>query len=342
MKGNLNMFNLQLFATTTVPVELVRKAWAKDTWQAAMNNLFFNKFMGTDANSIIQVKEDLKKDKGDSITLSLLMKLKGAGVTGDNKLEGNEEEMIYRSFPVTIDQIRNAVRLEGKMEEQKSQLNMRSDAKASLSTWMSEMLDAKFFNILTANPTAGRAIYAGAATSEGAIAETDIFSTALIGKAKRVAMTDTNAKIRPVKVNGGNYYVMVIDPWQARDLRNDEKWLNAQKDAQNRGNDNPIFTGALGMYEGVVIHENEQCLRTATGTGTPKAKVGHALFLGAQAAVMAVGADPFWEEDEFDYHNQVGFAYGRIMGIEKSKFKFDGTTLTDFGCINVMTSSKDD
>lgn len=333
-------FNLQLFATTTIPAELVRKAWAKDTWQAAMNNLFFNKFMGTDANSIIQVKEDLKKDKGDAITLSLLMKLKGAGVTGDNQLEGNEESMIYRSFPVKIDQLRNAVRLEGKMEEQKTQMDMRKDAKASLSTWMSEVLDAQFFKVLTEAPTAGRMVYAGAATSETTIAETDTFNTDIIGKAKRIAMADNNAKIRPIKVKGGNYYVMVIDPWQARDLRKDERWFNANKDAQMRGDDNPIFTGALGMYEGVVIHENEQCVRTETGASS--AKVGHALFLGAQAAVMAVGADPFWEEDEFDYHNQVGFAYGRIMGIAKAKFKFDGTNDTDFGCINVMTSSKDD
>ena len=333
-------FDLQLFANSTVPANLVREAWAKETWQAAMKNLFFSKFMGNDANSIVQVKEDLKKDKGDNITIPLLMKLKGAGVTGDNKLEGNEEEMIYRDFNISIDQLRNAVRLAGKMEEQKTSLNMRTDAKTSLSTWMSETLDAMFFDALTAAPTADRVIFGGSSTAENALTETDVFSTALIGKAKRIASTDKNAKIRPIKINGGNYYAMVIDPWQARDLRNDEKWINAQKDAANRGPDNPIFTGALGMYEGVVVHENEQCIRTATGASG--IKVGHALFLGAQAAVMAVGADPFWEEDEFDYHNQVGFAYGRIMGIKKSKFKFDGTNDTDFGCVNVMTSSKDD
>ena len=57
---------------------------------------------------------------------------------------------------------------------------------------------------------------------------------------------------------------------------------------------------------------------------------------------MAVGAEPEWNEDTFDYKNQVGFEFGRIFGIAKSQFKYDGTNLTDFGCINVLTSSEDD
>lgn len=331
-------------AVTTVPVALVKKAWAKDTWNVAMNNIFFGKFMGEGPNNIIQIKEELKKEKGDTITIGLLMKLKGAGVTGDNMLEGHEEEMVYRDFGVTIDQVRNAVRLSGRMEEQKTAMNMRKDAKSVLSTWLTEHIDAEFFKVLSASPTTDRVVYAGGKTSEATVTETDIFTTELIGKAKRIAMTDANAKIRPVSVKGKNYYVMIIDPWQARDLRKDEKWLRAQENAQLRGDDNPIFTGCLGVYEGVVMHENEQISRTLTGAtaASGKAKLGHALFMGAQAGVMAVGTDTTWEEDDFDYHNQKGFAIGRIMGIKKTQFKLNGTALSDFGCINVITSSKDD
>ena len=130
---------------------------------------------------------------------------------------------------------------------------------------------------------------------------------------------------------------MISDPWQARDLRKDEKWLQAQEHAQERGDDNPIFTGSLGTYEGVVIHENEQCVRE-----TSTVKIGHALFLGAQAGVLAAGSEPTWEEDTFDYNNQQGFSIGRILGVAKTQFMFDGTTLSDFGVVNVITSSVDD
>lgn len=324
-------------AVTTIPQTLVEKAWAKDTWTTALNNIFFGKFMGTGPDNIIQVKEELKKEAGDSITMRLLMKLKGEGVTGDDTLEGKEEAMQYRDFTVKIDQVRNAVRLAGKMEEQKTSTNMRKDAKAALSNWLTEYIDGQFFKKLSANPTKDRVIYAGGKTGADGITAADVFSTDVIGKAKRIAMTDSNAKIRPVSVNGKKFYVMIIDPWQARDLRKDEKWLQAQEHAQERGDDNPIFTGSLGTYEGVVIHENEQCVRENSTV-----KIGHALFLGAQAGVLAAGSDPTWNEDTFDYNNQQGFSIGRIFGVAKTQFEFDGKTLSDFGVVNVITSSVDD
>jgi N4-gp56 family major capsid protein len=336
---NTFKFDLQRFDTITIPLALQQQGWAKSTWKAAMNNLYFDKFTGNDANSIIQIVDDLKKTAGDKVTIPLLMKLTGDGVTGDNKLEGNEESLQYRDYSITVDQLRHAVRTHGKMEEQKTQIKMRTDAKAALSTWASEKIDNMLFSALSASPTTGRIVYAGSNTAENTIAATDVFSTDIIGKAKRIAQM-ANPKIRPVRVNGANHWVMVVDPYQARDLKKDEKWLNAQKDAQNRGDSNPIFTGMLGMWDGVVIHENEQVLRTATGASA--AIVGHALFMGAQAGVMAVATELEWNEDDFDYGNQHGFELGRIFGVGKSQYRFDGTNLVDFATINVMTSSKAD
>ena len=325
--------------TITIAPNLVQKAWAKATWEAGIHKAFFEKFTGTDAGSIVQVKEELKKEKGDSINIPLLMPLSGAGVTGDNTLEGNEEALIYRDFSVSLDQLRNAVRLTGKFDEQKPQINMRQDAKAALSDWLATTIDKKIFDVLSTDPTASRVVYGGSATSVDAITADSVFNTALIGKAKRLAMADEDTMVKPVRINGADYYVMVIDQYQARDLQNDDKWLEAQQHANVRGEQNPIFTGALGMYNGVVIH---QCNRVKREDNATKIKVSHGLLLGAQAAVMAVGNDPEWNEDTFDYKNQTGFEFGRIFGIAKSQFKFNGTDLTDFGCINVITSSVND
>lgn len=325
--------------TITIAPNLVQKAWAKATWEAGIHKAFFEKFTGTDAGSIVQVKEELKKEKGDSINIPLLMPLSGAGVTGDNTLEGNEEALIYRDFSVSLDQLRNAVRLTGKFDEQKTQINMRQDAKAALSDWLATTIDKKIFDVLSTDPTASRVVYGGSATSVDAITADSVFNTALIGKAKRLAMADEDTMVKPVRINGADYYVMVIDQYQARDLQNDTKWIEAQQHANVRGESNPIFTGALGLYNGVVIH---QCNRVKREDNSTKIKVSHGLLLGAQAAVMAVGNDPEWNEDTFDYKNQTGFEFGRIFGIAKSQFKFNGTDLTDFGCINVITSSVND
>jgi len=326
-------------ALTTIPNNLVLKHWAKDTWRAGFEDAYFNKFMGESAKSIIQVKTELQKGKGDKITIPLLMPLKGAGVTGDNLLEGKEEDMIYLDFGVTINQLRHAVRMAGRFEEHKTQINMRRDAKNALMQWLGRTVDDMIFHALSSNPSADRIVYGGGATSEAGITPTDKFDCALIGKAKRMATQDRNLMVKPVRINGRDTYVMVIDQWQARDLISDPEWREAQLHANVDGRDNPIFTGALGMYDGVVIHQHNGVIRTNTGDS---AKVGHALFLGAQAAVFAVGEEATWNEETFDYKNQWGVEFGRIFGIAKAQFEYTPGTMTDFGVINVLTSSEND
>lgn len=328
-------------ATTKIPDALVMKAWAKDTWASGLHKSYFEKFTGTGADSIVQIKTELQKGKGDTVTIPLLMPLTGAGVTGDNMLEGHEENLIYKDFAVTINQLRNAVRLEGRFEEQKTQLNMRTDAKNALSDWLATKIDKTIFSVLSTNPSEDRVIYAGGAANAGALTATQTFSADLIGMAKRKATADENTMVKPIKIDGADTYVMVIDQWQARDLMKDKTFLEAQQYAGIRGKDNPIFTGALGMYDGVVIHQSNRVFRdTTTNTKTP---VSNALFLGAQAAVMAVGNEPEWNEDTFDYRNQTGFEFGRIFGIAKSAFDYDGNgKKTDFGVVNVVTASPND
>lgn len=348
-------------ALTTIPNELILQAWAKSTWDFGKKESYFNKFMGTSHDSIIQIQEDLSRGKGTSITVSLLMSLNGAGVIEDKQLENKEEQMNYRSCKVYLSRIRNAVRLAGRFEEQKTQEKMRTDMHQVLSEWLARYFDLSIFSVLTGTnppfytagvelpytiepPTANRILYGGTATSENSITAADVFDTTLIGKARRMAQEDELTAVKPIRIDGRDTYVMVIDPYQARDLRRDEKWLEAQEHANIRGEKNPIFSGAMGIYEGVVIHE---CLRvprtkTGSGTGASKAMVGHALFLGAQACILAEGSPPRWVEKEFDYDNQVGVSIDRMFGLKKAQFKYDGTNLTDFGCINVLTSSADD
>ena len=131
-----------------------------------------------------------------------------------------------------------------------------------------------------------------------------MFDTSLIGKAKRIALADENTMVKPVNINGNETYIMIIDQWQARDLIADEKWIAAQQYANVRGEKNPIFSGALGVYDGVVLHQHNRIVRTRTGSGGTK--VGHALFLGAQAAVFALGEEPTWMEDTFVLWQQMG------------------------------------
>lgn len=321
-------------ATSKVPAALIPKIWAKSCWVEAQRQSYFTKFIGENENSIIQRASDLSKNKGDTVTFGLLMKLSGAGVTGDNILEGNEEAMTFYNMSVTIDQLRNAVRIDGLLAEQKSPYNMRTQAKNLLGIWLAETQDKRFFSVLTASPTANHVMYAGTATAENLLTATDKLTCALISKAKRKAML-MSPMMRPVNVQGTPHYVLVAHPNQIRDLKSDPVWIEAQQYANVRGNDNPLFTGAVGMWDGVVVHEHPNV--QVTTTGASNAKVGHALFLGAQAAVHAVAKDMYWKEKAFDYDNSTGFAIGIIDGIAKSVYNSE-----DFGVIQIMTGCADD
>ena len=347
-----------VYGKTDIPIELTLKYWAKTTWQAGIKDSFFHKFMGHDQKSIVHVKEELHKGKGTSINIALRLPLLGAGRIEGQKLEDHEEKLRFANFDVYLHQIRHATRIEGKFEEQKTQIELRRESKNALSDWWANWFDTSIFAVATGimpdwvdttngdqfpfeleAPTKDRVLYAGSATSESTITPGDTFSTKMIGKARRLARADKNKAIRPIRIDGKETYVMIIDQYQKRDLQRDPVWLEAQKHANVRGEKNPIFSGALGIYDGIVIHECLNVPRTATGADG--AMVGHALFLGAQAITLAEGQPMDWDEELYDYGNEYGVGVSRMLGLKKSRFKYDGENWTDYGVINVMTSSED-
>ena len=94
--------------------------WARDLFADVIDNLFFTQsgMMGKDDNNVIQIRPELSNKKGDTVTFGLTAKLSGDGIAGDSELEGNEEKISAFSEQVIIDQIRQATRNKGKLDEQ--------------------------------------------------------------------------------------------------------------------------------------------------------------------------------------------------------------------------------
>ena len=324
-------------STTSPNANLVREAWAKKLWVDAQDEQYFVKhgFIGESDNSVIVKKIDLKKDKGDTIHLGLSIKLSGDGKTGDNTREGYEEAITTYEMDVEIDQIRNAVRLAGEMEEQKACYDMRSDAKEKLKIWLAEYLDEAMFEALATSPSTNRIQWCSADHSTVATLDTtDLLTPAYISTAKRKAQL-ASPKVRPIRINGNEHYVLVAHPYAVRDLRNHADWIDGQQLAGVRGQDNPLFSGALGMWDGVIVHEHPNVYRTNDGASS--IYIARNLLLGAGAGVWAIGKEPFWKEKKFDYENQVGFATGMIQGFEKSVFNSE-----DYGVVTLYSAAVSD
>jgi len=318
------------------------KIWSSLTLREALKATKFDKFVGTGKGAIIQRITDLEKTAGDTIKYDLLMQMTGAGVTGDNRMRDNEEPLVYYQDTVSIDQLRNAHAFR-RMSQQRTLHNLRADAKMQLGEWFSGKMDSYMFRCLSGDttlthgqtataPDTDHQIYSGDASSDATLGSNDQLTLADLTYAKELAKTLT-PPIRPVMIDGGEYYVAVIHPYSTVDLQLDvansayTTWPQIQMWANNRGLKNPLFTGALGVYDGVILYESTRLI-------TPIASAKRNLFLGAQAGVFAmgnaydsieqsrVGKDNMmsWYEEIDDYGNEKGISCGAIFGINKSRF----------------------
>jgi N4-gp56 family major capsid protein len=312
-----------------IPANLVPKVWAKKVWHEGVKDSYFDKFTAMDGSNVVHQNKDLTNVKGDSVVFGLMMNLTGSGVEGNRqKLSGSEDTLNIYDFTVQTQLVRNAVsRFEA--DDQKSQYDMLKEIKVVLKQWLSDWLDNKLISKLSYNPSNGEVLYASAAGTQSSITANDKLTTTIISRAKRKAMMHA-PKVQPIKVDGMDKYIMLVHPWAARDLKDDPKWLAAQQNANIRGSKNPIFTGALGEYDGVILYEYE---RVQTGNiGASSANVCQNLLLGKQAACFAVARPAKHIEQTDDYGNIAGNGIAFYGAVEKTKFNG-----LDYGIINVMT-----
>ncbi len=350
---------------------LTRKAWSARLFEEVLKTCWAGKFMGEDADSLCQIKTEVKKSAGDQITVGLRMQLTGDGVAGDGILEGNEEALTFYNDAIVINQLRHGVRNTGKMSQQRVLFDLRMEAKAGLRDWWAGRIDYWFFNQLCGNtaqadtrytgmqatiaPDANHRLWQSISTTSIAVDETltatDVFNLTLVDRAVNraktldVATTAGLVPIRPIMVGGEAKYVMFLHPHQVYQLRtntNTGQWLDIQKAAVTGGqiSKNPIYTGAMAEYNGVVMHE---AFRVANGihstTGTMLTAVRRAVLCGAQAALLAFGQDSgptqmSWDEESFDYGNQLGVKAGMIAGLKKTRFNS-----LDFGVLTLSSYS---
>lgn len=153
--------------------------------------------------------------------------------------------------------------------------------------------------------------------------------------------------IRPIKIEGEDHYAMFLHPYQVFQLRKQGstsgQYIDIQKAAMTGGliKDNPILTGALGIYNNTVLYESARIPTTVTANSSNADQTAfrRAVFCGAQAAVMAVGQGgsdmPMeWNEELFDYGNQLGVEVGMIAGLLKTTFNS-----ADFGTLVVSSAA---
>lgn len=325
---------------------LTKKLYDEKLFRDAVKETYFQKFIGTTSDSLIMEKTELTKSKGDNVTMGLRMRLQGTGVVSGQALEGNEEKLVTYNQSVSLEQYRHAVRDDGEMTRQRAMFEIDVESQNALKDWGTEKIDQLIFNALFGSPTkvfyqiSGTVAHANSlalARTKCTVAANSLLTPAFISAMKTYAKTGGNRSglttpLRPIKVAGASYYVLLVHPDAMYDLKRDTTFTQAMREAQLRGPSNPLFQGATAIWDGVVIHEHENVPIITTGGGGA-IPMSDGLFMGAQAGLFAWGKRPEVKTKKFDYDNENGFAWGMIGKAAKSVFNSK-----DFGSFGVAVS----
>ena len=144
----------------------------------------------------------------------------------------------------------------------------------------------------------------------------------------------------------GRFYLCLLHPYQIKAIKAESGttgWAVMTQNAQVRGNQNPIFSGAAFLWDGLVVWEYDRIPlrtgaagttlaegfllnagRTATTDACANARsVARALMLGAQGLTFAWGQRLKWHEDVVDARKPK-VVVDSIYGVKRTIFNASG------------------
>lgn len=304
------------------------KVWAAKVALDTKKKTFFNKMTGAEGSSMPVVnKTDLESGPGDEVTTTLIAKIKGKPVEGNEKLAGRVHKLSHATHKMRIDKHRQAVNVGDIMDQKRVSWNIEEQARNRLSDYMAEIYDeqitmttsgargvgdeiqhypttyAGFPNAFDAPDASHWQGFDGSRANAAALTANDKLSTNVIDKlvlkAKKQmgGQPDKAVRMEPIQVDGGKHFIYLTGPEGMYDIRRevgDAGWLTLEKaKAAADGGKNPIFTGGKAYYNGVLLDETQTIVKFDTTSSHSGSTYGVAamrsLFLGANAVAVAHG-----------------------------------------------------
>lgn len=357
------------FAALTPQQKLV---WSRDVWQAARDQMFIKRFLGTGQSAMIQrITELTKTEKGEQVIMHLVADLVEDGVIGDNEREGNEEAMQSFSQVLSVDLITHSVRNKGKLAEQKTVINFREMGRDRLAYWLANRIDQLAYLTLSgisyaflnngaprmgspfpnlsfaadvSAPSAKRSLMYDGTSLQAS--NTASITTSFVPSYKMIVDLIAYAKenyVKPLMDGGKEYYVLLVAPGTLAALKKDPDYQRAVVAVATKGGtDSPWFTGATVTVDGAVIHEHRLTYTTKGAAAGSKWGAGgnvngtRTVLCGAQALGMADLGPAEWDEKTFQYGSQQGINIDKMFGLLKPKFySIYNKSVEDFSTVTV-------
>lgn len=287
----LSFFALGLFAEitsagasstgyTAIP-EAVRDYYSKEVLFQAQPVCKFLQFA--------KIKRDLTAIKGKSITFTKYGNLAGGGAIDEDQ-DLDPTAMITNEIVITVKEQVNAVKVT-ELLLRTSLLDVLGDASKLLANNLATVLDRQFRDACL---TSTNVVYGNGVDALADMDDTSVFNSVVVKDACEILATNNAPKFN------GEYYVCVAHPKQLRQLRDDANWVNANTYMGRR----QLYTGEVGMYEGVIFIEttnmsllNPAGVTTAYGAGFTPDGAAEAVIFGENAYAWAVALDVELRDD---------------------------------------------
>jgi hypothetical protein len=370
-----------------------RIAYSKEITKSVTAKSKIEPFIARSENDTNAIIKAVKKtcELGSIVGIELEDELVESGAVGNVTLDASSEELKKIKQFVKIDRWQHSVPSNGDIVTQRSADKFKASAKTALKNWGTRKFDKVFFSAMSADCT--NIVCAGHHDTHdcSSILKADVLTTADVEEARRRAELGTNGivtdgvegqvpPIIPVSTNkeenAGFYedlpvYVMLVGTNTARHIKNDANWSEARKDARERGKTNPIFTGALGFWDGVLLLQvgndtprqsgiltsksdfvgfsnvKKSNLGIYAGDGGQTTEINLLLGVGAAHIVVDMGVQ-YYDYPDKDDIRRMNAAIDRVYGFAKTKYQasqndgiledsiFDGK---DYGVIAVVAST---
>jgi len=157
----------------------------------------------------------------------------------------------------TIAQLRNAGRYAGQETVQQTEANLPVEIRDGLGDWMANKRDEDIYTALHTSCT--KIYYVNSRAGTGTVTATDLLTLADVVKAQTYASSTADPRIPPIKISQVDQktvyrYLFLMHSHVAYDLKvNDATYQQATREAGRRGNENPLFSGALIDWEGTIL-----------------------------------------------------------------------------------------
>lgn len=274
-------------ATTGVLSGLELIKWQREFMMEATRESGFKPYMGTSETDIIRVVNDLKAE-GETIRCPMVLNLKADGVSGNQRLSGNEEQMDQYYDNVSWEYYRQGVET-SKRDRDKTPVDLLATKRPLLRQWAAEKIKYQLvdsFHSLytsTAVPVAytdasepvkdawlasnsDRVLFGNAVSNHSsndhsaALANVDATADKLTADSIHLMKRRARGaypRIKPYKTSDGrDFYVVFTHPRSFRDLKKDDTIAKANREARPRDvSSNPIFQDGDIIYDGIIFRE---------------------------------------------------------------------------------------